>query len=303
MVKAGRSSRRLPVAVVVLNWNGKALSRACLDSWVQARPAPARLLLVDNGSTDGSVAFLRRRFPGLEILALKENLGFAAGNNRGFEALWRRGPNVEAVFICNNDTEVEPDMLGLLWGALKKNSGWAAVGPRIHFHGSDRIWFDGGRFRAWSGRPQHLGYGASNLPAGQPQALEPPAFITGCGLLIRARELKRLGGFDESLWAYAEDSDLCLRLEAQGRRLGMVPRARMSHKVSSTFSVGSPLAMYYVTRNSMVLLRRHRLGWGVLTRAAFTAVSLARSARALLTGQGRVAGAILRGLRDARGMA
>ena len=294
---------RLPIAVVVLNWNGKALSEACLASWKKAAPAPARVLLVDNGSSDASVATLKRKFPKVEFLALPENCGFAAGNNRGFEYLWRRGPKVQAVFICNNDTEVEPDMLGRLWQALQARPDWGAVGPRILFHGSRRIWFEGGAFRFWTGRPRHLAYEEPDGEAGGPIALEAPGFITGCGMLIRAQALRVLGGFDEGFWAYAEDSDLCLRLARQGLGLGVVPQARMSHKVSSTFSVGSPLSMYYITRNSLVLLRRHRLGAGWVTLAGFVLMSVARALRALFHGRPAVAWAIVRGLRDSRGMA
>lgn len=298
--KKGRKAApaKVPVAVVILNWNGRALTEACVASWKAARPAPARLLVVDNGSRDGSVAHLKKRFPGLEILALPENLGFAAGNNRGFEHLWKRGAKTEAVFICNNDTEVEPAMLGRLWQALRARPEWGAAGPRILFHGQERIWFEGGRIRPFTGRPEHLGYGAADGQAGPTFELPAAGFITGCGLLVRSSLLQKAGGFDESLWAYAEDSDLCLRLRADGYACGVVPAARMSHKVSSTFSLGSPLSLYYITRNSYLLLRAHPQGLGPLTRSAFMAVSLARAGRAVLMGRFAAASAVLRGLVD-----
>lgn len=288
----------LPVAVVVLNWNGLALSEACLRSWSLADPAPRRLLLVDNGSQDASVTALRRRFPKLEILALPTNLGYAAGNNRGFERLWSKGPAVEAVFICNNDTEIAPDMLGRLWDVLRREKRWAAVGPRILFHADGRIWFEGGRIRALSGRPAHRGYGREAGPPGAAFALPAQGFLTGCGLLVRSALLRQAGGFDETLWAYAEDSDLSLRLASQGWLLGVVPAAVMTHKVSATFGLGSPLAQYFATRNSWLLLRRHRLGYGPLTLAVFAAVSVLRALREVLQGRPRAAAALLRGLRD-----
>jgi GT2 family glycosyltransferase len=303
-VKAKRARKpagtaRVPVAVLVLNYNGKALSEACVASWLKARPRPRRLLLVDNGSRDGSVAYLRRRFPGLELLALPENLGFAAGNNRGFEHLRRRGPAVEAVFVCNNDTEVDPGMLGELWSEFRARPNWGAAGPRILFHGIRRIWFEGGFIRALSGRPGHLGYGREAGPAGGAFELPAHGFVTGCGLLVRSAALRELGGFDERFWAYAEDSDLCLRLRSMGLRCGVVPRASMSHKVSATFTLGSPLSFYYITRNSYALLRIHALGFGPATRAAFAGVSALRAARALALGRPRLAKAIVLGLGDA----
>lgn len=294
----GRAAHSLPIAVVVLNWNGLELSRACLRSWKAARPAPRRILLVDNGSQDASVATLKREFKGIEVLALPKNLGFAAGNNKGFEALWARGSKVEAVFICNNDTEVQPDMLAQLWQSLQAQSKIGVVGPRILFHSTGRIWFEGACIRSLSGRPQHLGYDA---PAGIPgSAFELPArgFVTGCGMLVRSDLLKALGGFDASFWAYAEDSDLCLRARTKGYGSAVQPSAVMSHKVSASFGLESALSMYYITRNSLWLMRRHSLGVPGLSPLLFSAWSLARSLRSLLRGHGDAAASTLRGLRD-----
>jgi len=296
-----RAPASVPVAVVVLNWNGRALTEACVESWLAARPRPRRLLVVDNGSTDGSVAALRRRFKGLEILALPDNLGFAAGNNRGFAHLWAMGPRVEAVFICNNDTEVRPDMLGLLWAALKARPGWAVAGPRILYHGTGRIWFEGGLIRPWTGRGGHLSHGLEAGQPGEPFALPADGFVTGCGLLVRAQELRELGGFDETLWAYSEDADLCLRLQRRGLASGVVPAAAMSHKISATFGLGSPLSLYYITRNSWAMLVRHRPGHGWVTRAIFLAVNLGLAGRAAFRGGPAAGAAVLRGLRDGLG--
>lgn len=293
---SARRAATVPVAVVILNWNGKALSEACLRSWSAAKPAPKRLLLVDNGSADGSVAYLKRRFPRVEVLALPRNLGYAAGNNRGFEHLWAKGPAVQAVFLCNNDTEVAPDMLGRLWDALQAHQGWAAVSPRIDFHGEARIWFEGGRILPFSGRPIHLGYGKPAAAAGEAFELPQGGFLTGCGLLVRAGLLRQAGGFEEALWSYAEDSDLCLRLREGGWGLGVVPSAQMTHKVSSTFGLESPLAAYYRTRNSLWLLKRHKLGAGLLTQAAFGAVAKLQGLRSLLRGNGGAAYATYQGL-------
>lgn len=306
-MSATRKPAVLPVAVVILNWNGKALTEACVASWLRARPRPKRLLVVDNGSTDGSVAFLRRRFKGLEILALPSNLGFAAGNNRGFEHLRRTAPGVEAVFACNNDTELSGDMLGLLWQGLKERPHWGVAGPRILFHGTDRIWFEGAVIRPLTGRSGHLAYGAPAHPApgplaspGGPAPFELPAngFVSGCGLLVRSPVLEALGGFDERLWAYGEDSDLCLRARELGFSCGIVPGACMSHKVSSSFVLGSPLSLYYNTRNSCALLRRHRLGYGALTRCVFGLVQVGLAGRWLWRRRPAAASAVLGGLFD-----
>ncbi|MES2200701.1 MAG: glycosyltransferase family 2 protein, partial [candidate division FCPU426 bacterium] len=257
--------KKIPVAVVILNWNGRELLKACLASWAKADPAPERILVVDNGSTDGSQAWIKAGSKKSELLALKNNLGFAAGNNRGFDHLFRSGKAPQAVFICNNDTEVEPSMLGRLWDAMKTHPNWGLLAPTILFHGSDKVWFKGGIIRRLSGRPGHLGYGETDTGAGEAFELPSNGFVTGCGMLVRAKLLRELKGFDESFWSYAEDSDLCLRALALGWRYGVVPQARMAHKVSASFKLGSPLSQYYASRNSLALLKRHDLGLGALT--------------------------------------
>lgn len=299
-----RRSRKLPVAVLVLNWNGKALSEACLASWAKADPAPQRVLLVDNGSTDGSLAWLRRRFPWVEYLALSENLGFAAGNNRGFEALLRRGPKPAAVFICNNDTTVQPDMLGRLWQGLQQNPRWGIVSPRITYMRSGKLWFEGGFVGAWNVNPDHYGMGREPWLAGPAIELGPREFATGCGMLLRTGLGQRLGWFDERLWAYAEDSDLCFRARELGYQTAVVPKALMQHAVSATFGLGSAKSMYFITRNSLWLARRHGLGWPLgtwrLSVAAYLASALVRRlGLALLRGRLDIARALLRGAKDA----
>jgi GT2 family glycosyltransferase len=291
--------KKIPAAVLILNWNGKGLLEACLKSWARADPKPQRLLVVDNGSTDDSLNMLKRKFPKIETLALKSNLGFAAGNNRGFDYLFKKGRKPQAVFICNNDTEIEPDMLGLLWRELKARPAWGIAGPKILFFGSRKIWFLGGSIRPFTGRPRQWEHAQEDAPAGAPFELPETGFVTGCGLLIRSPLLRRLKGFDEAFWAYAEDSDLCLRARQLGMASGMVPQARMAHKVSSSFKPGSALIYYYANRNSLFLLKRHALGLGFVTRLLFVVLVCGkRMAQALLSGHLDSALALKDALRD-----
>ncbi len=303
-MSSSRRSPKLPVAVLVLNWNGKALSEACLASWAKADPAPQRVLLVDNGSTDGSLAWLKRRFPKVEFLALKENFGFAAGNNRGFEALLRRGLRPKAIFICNNDTTVHPDMLGHLWQGLRQHAQWGIVSPRITTMRSGKLWFEGGFIGAWNVNPDHHGMGRRPWPAGPAFQLGPREFATGCGMLVRSDLGRRLGWFDERLWAYAEDSDLCFRARELGTQTAVVPQAQMQHAVSASFGLGSAKSVYFITRNSLWLARRHGLGWplgtwrgGVI--AYLASALLRRLILAALRGKGDVVRALLAGALDA----
>jgi GT2 family glycosyltransferase len=117
------------VTIVVLNWNHAEETIVCLDSLRVAELGGASVLVVDNGSRDGSVAAIRARFPQQEILALPENVGFAGGNNAGIRHALARG--AEAVLLLNNDTDVAPDFLPPLLEALNSNPRCAAVSSAV----------------------------------------------------------------------------------------------------------------------------------------------------------------------------
>ena len=289
---------RLPVAVLVLSWNGREVLGECLASWRASDPAPSAVLVVDNGSRDGTPEMVRERFPGVELLVLPENVAFAAGNNAGFRALAGRGH--QAVFVCSNDTEVAPDMLGLLWGELGVRKEWGLAAPRILFHDTRRVWFLGGRISRATGHGWHVGYGAVDAPAGSPETMPANGYVTGCGFLIRERVLALLSGFDEGIYMYAEDSDLCFRARKAGWDCGVVSSACMTHKVSSTVGANSPEQLYYATRNSLAVVARHRIGlvpalWPLTVLVYAVAVMGRRLLRALFSGRPRSALAILRG--------
>jgi hypothetical protein len=297
----GKDGGPLPVALLVLSYNGRHLLRECLSSWRKSSPAPESVLVVDNGSGDGTADMVRREFPEAELLSLPVNVAYAAGNNAGFRALKGRGH--KAVFACSNDTEVDPDMLGRLWAELEARPGWGLAAPKILFHGTGRTWFLGGRISRLTGNGWHVGYGLADRPAGAPEQMPANGYLTGCGFLVRTEALESLGGFDEGIYMYAEDSDLCLRARKQGWECGVVPAARMYHKVSSTVGVNSPEQLYYGTRNSLFVIARHRIGlvpvlWP-LTAAVYAAFIMGRRiARAALTLRFGSVRAILKGARD-----
>jgi GT2 family glycosyltransferase len=149
-------STDLSVTVIVLNWNGKDLTIKCLESLKKVNYSNFNILIVDNGSTDGSVETLKEKFPEVSILALENNLGYAGGNNRGFDSLEPDPPKF--VIFLNNDTIVDANFIEPLVKQLltKKHAGQTV--PKIYYEDDPKlIWYAGGIVNLWTGSIYHLG--------------------------------------------------------------------------------------------------------------------------------------------------
>jgi len=282
------------VTAIVLNWNGLAATRRCLASLAAQLPTPPHVLVVDNGSTDGSAEALAAELGPERFLGLPTNLGFAGGMNRGLAA-----SATEWVLLLNNDAELAPDALARLEAALAADHGAAAAAPTI-YHGEppDRHarWYAGGRLGRWSAVTHH-----GDAPAtGAPRAV---SFLSGCALLARRAAL--LPGLAEDYFLYFEDAELCDRLAQAGWRLLWVPEAEAWHAGGA--STGSqahkaPALDYYDVRNGLAFIRRRRRGLARATALGYlAAVRLPRKlARILWSSPDRPAAlaAVWRGLKD-----
>ena len=242
------------LTVVVVNWNGRDLLDDCLGSLRGGYP-DLRVIMVDNGSRDDSVAYCRSRFPWVEIITSPENLRWAGGNNLALRQLRDEGwPDY--VLLLNNDTLIPEGSLERLVDSLNADpDAWAAT-PRICFAAEPgRIWYDGGTVGRWSGWVAHQGI---RMRAGH-RPLEPHRtdYATGCAMLLSRRALETVGLLDERYHLYGEDSDYSLRLRALGGAILHQPKALVLHKVSRTMGAGSPGKAYLKARSHIRLLRRH----------------------------------------------
>jgi hypothetical protein len=286
--------------VVVLNWNGLADTRSALASLLACRVPSgwqAALMMVDNGSTDGSVEAVRREFPAVEVLALGENRRFAGGNDEGVRRALAAG--ADAVMLVNNDTEADPALFEHLLAALEADPGAGAAAPLITFaEPRDRIWYAGGRCVPALGLVAHRGLRA--LERGQYRAVETTGYLTGCCLLARREAWERVGLLDERYFIYAEDADWSLRARAAGYRLLFVPRARLWHKVSAASGAASPWKIYHRLRANLILFTRHARGLGRLTwLPSFVTQQAVLALWLLARGQAGAALAVPRALWDA----
>ena len=290
--------RRL--GVIVLNWNGLADTRAALASLSACRTPPGwqvAIMMVDNGSTDGSVEAVHREFPAVEVVALPENRRFAGGNNEGLKRALAAG--ADAVMLINNDTEAAGGLFDNLLGALERDPEAGAVAPFICFaEPRDIIWYAGGRCTPALGFAAHRGLREPDRA--QYMKVESTDYITGCCLLASREAWLKVGPLDERYFIYAEDADWSLRARAAGYRLLFVPRARLWHKVSAASGAASPWKIYQRLRANLTLFSRHAKGLGRITwLPCFLAQQAALAAWLLARGQVRAAFAVPRALLDA----
>jgi len=289
------------LAVVVLSWNGLALTRDTLRSLEACRmPESWRMhtLVVDNASNDGSPQMVRDEFPGVELLALPENRRFAGGNNAGLERALVAG--ADAVMLLNNDVVADPKLLEKLLAALAEEPAAGAAAPLIYFAPpSDRIWYGGGRCRPWLAHSSHRAI--RDRDRGQFRSIEETGYLTGCCLLATAAAWRKVGLLDERYFIYAEDADWCLRARAAGYKLLFVPTARLWHRVSAS-SGGAINAwkVYQRLRANVTLWARNAHGVARVTwLPALLAQQAAYAVWLLARGQVAAALAVPRALLDA----
>lgn len=290
------------VVAVVLNWNGGEDTRRCLASLRAVEAPRPRLLLVDNGSTDGSVETARADDDALEVLQTGSNLGYAGGNNRGLAHAF---DELGADWVClvNNDVEAPADLFtrlseGLAAARSDGRGEVGALGPRVvYLDDPERVWAAGGRIGAGLNVTQLLDHDEPLGPPGEPRDVD---YVPGTCLLISRAAWDAVGGLDEDFFCYLEDADWCLRLRDAGLRAVVAPGAVARHGLSSSTGGGySPGRKYMTAVNSVHFLRKHG-GWSGWT--AWIVFDLLLWPAALLRGlvRGHAAGAVakLRGLWD-----
>lgn len=284
------------VMVLVLNWNRCEDTLRCLESLHRLTYPRFRVLLVDNGSSDGTLAAVAARFPEVECIANPHNLGFAAGCNVGLRYALAQG--ADFVFIANNDTVVAPDLLDeVVAAAMPADVGMVA--PLVYYEADpERIWSAG------AGRNPLTLEMSGNL-RGQidkgnwPDVLE-REYVVGCGLLLKRKLLERVGLFDPRFFMYYEDLDLCLRARAAGFRILLAPRAHMWHRVAlSSGGPDTPAERYWAARSSVQFFRKHVHGlrWCVVAPYRMGS-ALKTTLRLLSKGRWEAARAYLWGLWD-----
>jgi GT2 family glycosyltransferase len=232
------------VSIIILNWNGLEDTSECLRSVLDLDYDNREVIVLDNGSKDDSVKSLTSRFPSILMMANKENVGFAKGNNQAIEYALSRG--AEYVWLLNNDTVTQPDTLSRLVSAAESPE-IGLASPVIHFHeAGGAIQFCGSRIEWRKQRIRHferLEELAAVLPGDN-------LSLWGTALLMKRRTLTDVGYLSEKYFAYHEDEEYCLRVARAGFQCIVVPGARIFHKNSrSTGSNDAPMQVFLRSRN------------------------------------------------------
>ena len=264
--------------IVVLNWNGADDTLACLSSLAGLMLPSCSVLVVDNGSTDGSPKRIKDAFPDIELLLLPLNCGYAAGNNAGFRRVMEL--HAEFVIFLNNDTVVNAGFYLPLVETLQRNPAAGISVPKIfYFDCPDTLWYAGGIVRLSTGLISHIGIRKKDAP--QFDRPGSTAYATGCCFAMRTRDFLAVGGFDETFRMYAEDVDLSLRVSSMGLSVEYVPSSRIWHKVSASLPGNALLKvikkMIKQSLGVLHLLRKHRAWRGMVSYLLLLPVRLVSS--------------------------
>jgi GT2 family glycosyltransferase len=250
------------VSVVIINWNGREYLRSCLQALDKQTFDDFEAIVVDNGSTDGSIEMVKGSNLGIRLRVIENgrNLGFCAANNRGFAA--SRSPFIA---MLNNDAEPEPGWLEALVGCFRGRPDVGMAASKILVWEDPRridkcghlIYLDG----------QNRGRGSGEIDRGQYDRLEECSWPDGCAAMFRREVIEQIGGMDEDLFVFGDDSEFGLRARIAGWKCLYVPGAVVRHHRGGAVGVASVRRLYLIERNR-VLLALKLFPWSLLWRNA-----------------------------------
>lgn len=260
-----------PISAVVCNFNGEHYLDACLTSLLSLEGELDELIVVDNGSTDGSVELVRRQFPGVRLLVLPANGGPCVARNAGVRAARNR-----FVLAVDNDAVLLPDTLRKLREALEQHPGAVAAQPRsVYANEPDRVHYDGGAFH-FVGLYSLRNFGVPIAQAEGVGTLAVDGLIAIC-ILIDTQAFAAVGGYDEDFFILFEDLDLSMRLRIAGYDLLSVEHALVLHRggtpgISFRGDEYPKFRAFYHSRNRWLLIYKNYSARGFL--AAFPGMLL-----------------------------
>lgn len=275
----------MQTAVIVLCFNGKKYLDGCLGSLKRQSCKKFSTILVDNGSSDGSVEYVKEKFKWVNIIENRKNLGFATGNNRGIRYALKRG--AEHVVLLNQDTVVGRTFIETGLKHLKGSVG--IVCPKIKYFGTNRIWYAGGLniskrsdllFGDVNRIIGHRGIGEEDR--GQFKSAE-TEYACGCALFIKRAVIEKIGLLDPRFFMYFEDRDWSLRAAKNDYKILFVPSATVWHKVplgsSEAASYFSPKRLAIYMANLARYTKKH---FGLLCLILYLPKSVLDVAQSLL---------------------
>lgn len=241
------------IGIVIVNYNGENYQNDALKTIYASSYTDFDVIIVDSHSTDRSVELAKRDYPQIHFLLQSENVGVAKGNNIGI----RYAIDVldtEYILLLNNDVELDKDTLQNLIARADKNT---VTAPKIYYYDQPNVfWFAGGHMRWNRGESYHVGNFETD--SGQYDEECEISYSPTCCMLIHRDIIEKVGKIDEAMFMYFDDTDLCVRICAEGFTIKYVPSAFLWHKVSSSGGgMDSKIFVYYVFRNKLYFLDKY----------------------------------------------
>ena len=247
-----------PLAVIILNWNGRDLLRRFLPSVVEHSDSSiSRIVVADNGSDDDSIEVLEREFPQVEILRLEKNFGFAEGYNRAVKAI-----ECKYTILLNSDAAASPGWDIALFDFMENQPDVGACQPKLlSFNNPESFEYAGaaGGYIDCNGYPYCRGriFVTCEKDAGQYDSIADIHWATGAALMVRRQVYIDCGGLDPEFFAHMEEIDLCWRIRLAGWKIAIVPTAVVYHLGGGSLPAENPRKTYLNFRNNLLMLHKN----------------------------------------------
>ncbi len=256
MQEADRSHRPF-VYVLVLSYNGRKWLAECVDTLLAMDYPDFRVLVIDNGSTDGTRDYLAERYGDrIDVLWLHENYGYSGGFNHGLVYAFA-AKRADYVMVINNDTAIDKKALSALVEVAVTDPMIGFVSGKVYYYEDPKRLQTCGKSEdpiRWNG--EHIGW--KEIDTGAYDEVAERVFLDDIYCLVSRRVYETVGGYSTTFFLQSEEYDWQARAKAKGFRLMYTPHARLWHKESMTIGKDSPLKAFYDARNPMIVLMLHR---------------------------------------------
>ena len=283
------------VSIVILNWNGQAYLQRFLPSVLATRYSNCEIIVADNGSTDNSVSWLREQHPGVRVIIMPQNGGFAKGYNDALKQV-----AADYYVLLNSDVEVQPGWIAPVIELMESDKLIGACQPKILMEGRRDMFEYAGAAGGWIdflGYPFARGrvFDVCEEDKGQYDDTAAVFWASGAALFVRAGVYHACGGLDEYFFAHMEEIDLCWRMQLAGYKIMVCPASVVYHVGGGTLPKGNERKVFLNFRNNLVMLcknlPRQQLLWKLPLRLLLDAIT---AWKGLLAGEGAYFIAILK---------
>jgi len=244
------------VCVLVLSYNGKHLLPDALSSYLANDYPNFRIIVIDNGSIDGTERYVRDNYPEVEVVRTEKNLGYSGGFNLGLHYAFD-DLGADYSLVTNNDVKVDKNLIAELVKVAEMSEKIGFATGKVYYFNHPEILQTVGKSADpinWNG--EHIGRGEEDK--GQHDEIQERFFIDDVFTLVRKKLYQDIGGYDTTFFLESEEYDWQARAKKLGYKFMYTPHAKLWHKESMTIGKISPLKMYYDARNPMLVILKHK---------------------------------------------